>query len=47
LGTPNPRVLDRFRKHATHMEINFPYKAGTGIDNLIPHAPKDLIDLIK
>lgn len=29
------------------MEINFPYKAGTGIDNLIPHAPKDLIDLIK
>ncbi|CAD8177307.1 unnamed protein product [Paramecium pentaurelia] len=47
LGTPNPKVLDRFRKHATHMEINFPYKVGTGLDNLIPHAPKDLVDLIK
>ncbi|CAD8071310.1 unnamed protein product [Paramecium primaurelia] len=47
LGTPNPKVLDRFRKHASHMEINFPSKVGTGLENLIPHAPKDLVDLIK
>lgn len=26
LGTPNPKILDRFRKHATHMEINFQQK---------------------
>ncbi|CAK71892.1 unnamed protein product (macronuclear) [Paramecium tetraurelia] len=47
LGTPNPKVLDRFRKHASHMEINFPSKVGTGLENLIPHAPKDVVDLIK
>ncbi|CAD8062588.1 unnamed protein product [Paramecium primaurelia] len=47
LGTPNPKVLDRFRKHASHMEINFPPKVGTGFEHLIPYAPKDLVDLIK
>lgn len=26
MGTPNPKVLDRFRRHASHMEINFPHK---------------------
>jgi renal tumor antigen len=26
LGTPNTKVLERFRRHATHMEINFPAK---------------------
>lgn len=29
------------------MEINFPAKVGTGFDNLIPHASKELVDLIK
>ena len=24
IGTPNPKIFDYFRKHATHMEINFP-----------------------
>lgn len=24
-GTPSEDILDYFRKHATHMEINFPY----------------------
>ena len=56
MGTPNQRVFDRFRKysniifilrHATHMEINFPPKHGTGIDRLIPNASKECIDLIK
>lgn len=47
LGTPNPKVLDRFRRHASHMEINFPQKVGTGIDNLLTHASKDAIDLIR
>ena len=47
IGTPNPKVLDRFRRHASHMDINFPTKQGTGIDNLLPHASRDAIDLIK
>jgi len=24
-GTPSEDILDYFRKHATHMEINFPF----------------------
>lgn len=46
LGTPHPDVLDRFQRLATHMEFNFPYKEGTGIDKLIPHASQECIDLI-
>jgi serine/threonine protein kinase len=30
LGTPPPDVLDKFKKHATHMELNFPVKEGSG-----------------
>ena len=26
LGTPHQKVFERFRKHATHMEINFQQK---------------------
>ena len=47
LGTPHSKVLERFRRHATHMEINFPAKHGTGIDRLLPNVGKDCIDLIK
>ncbi|KAL4465914.1 hypothetical protein ABPG74_004151 [Tetrahymena malaccensis] len=46
LGTPNPKILEQFQKHATHMELNFPPKKGTGIEKLAPHIPKDCIDLI-
>lgn len=31
LGTPNEDILDYFRKHATHMEINFPKVKPIGI----------------
>ena len=47
LGTPNPKIFEKFKKHASHMEFNFPAKTGTGIDKLIPHAPKECIELIK
>lgn len=47
LGTPNPRIFERFKKHASHMEFNFTPKTGTGIEKLIPNAPKDCVDLIK
>jgi len=38
LGTPNQQILDYFRKHATHMEINFPPKKYRGFQHLIPHV---------
>lgn len=46
LGTPDPRVLEGFQKHASHMEFNFPTKKGTGIEKLLPNASKDCIDLL-
>lgn len=46
LGTPDPKVLERFAKHATHMEFNFPPKKGTGLEKLLPNATKDCIDLL-
>lgn len=46
LGTPPQEILDRFEKWATHMEFNFPYKMGTGIEKLIPHASPECIDII-
>jgi len=46
LGTPPPDVLEKFKRHATHMELNFPPKEGSGISKLIPHALEDCNDLI-
>lgn len=47
LGTPNHHVLERFRSQASHMEINFPYKKGIGLEKLLPHdCPHDLRDLL-
>jgi renal tumor antigen len=37
-GTPSEDILDYFRKHATHMEINFPYQKAKGFSHLIPHV---------
>ena len=31
---------------ATHLEFNFPKKKGIGIESMIPHVPKDAIDLM-
>merc|ERR1719253_830726 len=46
LGTPDKTLLDKFQKHATHMEFNFPDIQGTGISKLIPHASAEVLDLI-
>jgi renal tumor antigen len=46
LGTPPLRILDDFRAHASHMEINFPPKEGTGIEKLIMHVSEEARDLI-
>jgi renal tumor antigen len=47
LGTPSQKVLDRLKSRASHMEFNFPQKAGTGIEKLLPHVSPDCLDLLK
>jgi len=46
LGTPSKSVLDHFRKRLKSSNFNFPYKQGTGIERLIPHASAECIDAI-
>jgi renal tumor antigen len=46
VGTPDDNLLKKFQKYATHMEFNFPSTEGSGIAKLIPHASRDLQDLI-
>lgn len=46
LGTPPPEVLEKFKRHATHMELNFPVKEGSGMAKLITHASEDCIELL-
>ena len=46
LGTPPQRILEEFRSHASHMEINFPPKEGSGIDRHIAHLCPEARDLI-
>jgi len=47
LGTPNPRVLERFKRHASHLDFNFPERAGTGLEKLLPHVSRECIDLLR
>lgn len=47
LGTPRQELLDRFKSQATHMEINFPPKKGTGLDKFLPAGcTQDLKDIL-
>ena len=46
LGTPSQRILDFFRKHATHMEINFPPQRFRGFASQIPHVSPDGQEII-
>jgi len=46
LGTPPADVLMKLKRHGTHMDFDFPNKAGTGIAKLIPHASADALDLM-
>lgn len=47
IGTPGPDKLQEFQKLATHMEVKFAKREGTGIDSLIPNASEMCRDLIK
>jgi renal tumor antigen len=46
LGTPNDKILEYFKKHATHMEINFPPRKFKGFKQLIPHVSPEGQDII-
>jgi renal tumor antigen len=46
MGTPDQTLLDRFQKHATHMEFDFPSKKFVGIQRLIAHASKECQELV-
>lgn len=46
LGTPNPELLNKLKKHGSHMDFDFPPKQGTGITKLLPHASPDALDLM-
>ena len=46
MGTPPTELLNRLKKHGTHMDFDFPVKQGTGITKLLPHASPDALDLM-
>ena len=46
LGTPPVELLNRLKKHGTHMDFEFPQKQGTGITKLLPHASPEALDLM-
>jgi len=46
LGTPPRDILERFHKHASHMDFNFAPTVGTGICQLIPHISPECQDVI-
>jgi renal tumor antigen len=46
LGTPAESLQKKFQAKATHMEVNFPAKSGTGFEKMIAHASSPAKDLI-
>lgn len=46
LGTPPQRILEDFKSHASHMEINFPPKEGSGLEKILLHVNPEAKDLI-
>ena len=46
LGTPDQKVLERFKKRASHMDFNFTPEKGTGIEKYLTHVSKDCVDII-
>ena len=46
LGTPSPELLSKMKRRSQHMDFHFPYKEGSSIEKLIPHASPQFVDLI-
>lgn len=46
LGTPSPELLNKMKKHSSHIDFDFPQKTGSGLVKLIPHASSEATDLM-
>lgn len=47
MGTPEPEILEKFKKHASsHINFNFPKTKGCGLVKLLPMASRECIDLM-
>jgi renal tumor antigen len=49
LGTPSDELLQKFKTHASHMkpeDWKFQKHKGVNLNRLLPHSPKELIDLL-
>lgn len=47
LGTPVPEILAKFKsKGASHISFDFPPQKGIGIQQLVPHASPEALDLM-
>ena len=46
LGTPAVELLNKMKKHSSHIDFDFPQKQGTGLQKLIPHASGEALDLL-
>jgi serine/threonine protein kinase len=50
LGTPPEPLLQKFRAHASHMkpeDWKFQKHKGISFTRLLPHSPKELVDLLQ
>lgn len=47
MGTPSPDLLNKMKKHSSHIEFEFPQKTGTGLVKLIPHASPEALELMQ
>uniref|UniRef100_A0A7R9V655 Protein kinase domain-containing protein n=1 Tax=Chlamydomonas euryale TaxID=1486919 RepID=A0A7R9V655_9CHLO len=45
MGTPSPELLSQIK--CRDMDLNFPYREGTGIAALVPHISPEALDLIE
>jgi len=47
IGTPDHKLLNKFKKYSSHLKFDFETKEATGISQLIPHASRDCVELIE
>lgn len=47
LGSPPDEILDNFKKKATHLDFNFPYKVRLGINKFLSHSSPECQDIIE
>jgi len=47
IGTPEPELLNKFKKYSSHLKFDFESKDATGLATLIPHTSRDCVELIE